>query len=222
MMNFLRNEFLWVNFLIFDKYLILQKFDMKKTLSFFMILNFIISFSQEKLKFEIINLKAFDSIKIETIEKRKDEVLDIFFYKKHFQTPYHLPNNFFNSKFKNETYTFWNNGKEDLEHKLNWSYSYQYDNFSRLISYSYSGCLVCSQLPYIYKVEYDKKGNVRKIYNETDINDVMPSLNSQYPPKIFSEYIFTYNNKNQLIDLKEKVFNKIIKSIRVLNFDFPK
>lgn len=190
---------------------------MKRVFIFFFVLKFIFSFSQRKIKFEIINNLQIDSIKTVIIEKEENENLNVFFYKKHFQTPYHLPNNFFNSKFKNETYTFWNNGKEDLEHKLNWSYSYQYDNFSRLISYSYSGCLVCSQLPYIYKVEYDEKGNVRKIYNETDINDVMPSLNSQYPPKVFTEYIFTYNNKNQLIDLKERIYNVVTKSIKLLN-----
>lgn len=190
---------------------------MKKMLSFFMILNFIFSLSQEKLKFEIVNNSQIDSINTVVIEKKRNEDLNVFFYRKHFQMPYHLPRNFFDSKFKNETYTFWNNDKVDLEHKLNWSYSYQYDNFSRLISYSYSGCFVCSQLPYIYKVEYDEKGNVRKIYNEIDMNDVMPSLNSQYPPKIFTEYIFTYNNKNQLIDLKERIYNVVTKSIKLLN-----
>ena len=59
----------------------------------------------------------------------------------------------------------------------NWMETYTYDSDGKLIEYKYSGCTICSQLPWGYKLIYNDKNDIieqqvyfleQKVYAEKD------------------------------------------------------
>jgi len=94
-------------------------------------------------------------------------LIDFNFMKKHFNTPYYFPDKFVDFKYKNETITVWRDENEikDNFKSSNWSHTYKYDLKSRIIEFSYSGCLVCSNLAYNFRVTYDENGRVIELKN---------------------------------------------------------
>ena len=95
--------------------------------------------------------------------------LDFDFYKKHFYVPYYYPDQVNDYRYKNDTITVWNDTTKVGDFKSNWSYTLIYDSSSRVTSYRYSGCMICSQLPYDYHFFYDHLGQVIKMTN--NLND---------------------------------------------------
>ncbi|MFT5617459.1 MAG: hypothetical protein ACI85I_000681 [Arenicella sp.] len=83
-----------------------------------------------------------------------------------YTSEYHpFPENFVDPKYKNETIVVWRDENIKKNFERNWSYTYKYDSQSRLVEYSYSACLICSNMAYHYIVTYNEEGNVTRLNN---------------------------------------------------------
>lgn len=122
-----------------------------------------------------------DTIKVTT------EPIDIHFFKRHFYSPYYLPDKFINVALKNKTISVWRHPKGKRDYQRNWENKYTYDSLGRVTSYTYSGCLICSSFPYNFNVTYNTKGQVEKIHN---------IINSK------ESYRFYYDTKGDIIKLE--------------------
>jgi len=85
--------------------------------------------------------------------------IDIYFYRKHFLKPYHLPAKFIDSAYRDTTISVWSdiNGPKDF---MNREFTTTYDRSSRVISFSFSSCFYCNESAYNCSVKYDSHGRV--------------------------------------------------------------
>ncbi len=146
-------------------------------------------------------------IKTKTIENTKSKI-DVYFFKEHFDQFYGLPNKLINEKLKNQVITEWrfkDRAKELLE---NWTKTYKYDLGGKLIEYKYSGCTICSQLPWGYKLVYNHKNDIieqqiyflnQKAYVKYDGLKVKYELNDEMESKV----LLTYDNNGNIIRLEK-------------------
>jgi hypothetical protein len=102
-----------------------------------------------------------------------DENLTLSFFKNHFHKPHYLPENLVDHKYKNQTVTIWNykSPKSDMEKQANWQSTYTYDSLSRIVNFTYSPCLVCSQHHYDYSVKYNLLGQIERVINNENIKE---------------------------------------------------
>jgi hypothetical protein len=103
--------------------------------------------------------ELYDTLKIE------NKKIDIYFFEKNFHSPYYLPDKFIDKGYKNKTVSVWREPKAKRDHQFNWENTYTYDSVGRVIKYTYSGCLICSNLPYNYIVTYNSLSQVDNIKN---------------------------------------------------------
>lgn len=103
--------------------------------------------------------------------KTVNEPLDIYFYKRHFFTPYYLPASFTDLRYKNKTISVWNDPGGKKDYMQNWENTYTYDSLGRVISYTYTGCIICSNMPYSYTVTYNQAGQVIRLVNTGTMKD---------------------------------------------------
>ena len=99
-----------------------------------------------------------------------DSDVNLFFFYKHFNVPYRLPENFSNAKFRNKTIEIWQDEKDKNNFKSNSKHTYTYNSSSRLIYYSYSSCMECSDMSYSYFVNYDTLNRVESIVDSIKSN----------------------------------------------------
>jgi hypothetical protein len=134
--------------------------------------------------------------------KLTNECIDIYFFKRHFFSPYYLPEKFINRQYKNQRVSVWRkpNGKKDYQQ--NWENTYTYDSLGRVISYDYSGCFICSNLAYSYTVTYNSSGQVERIVNTTNLKD---------------GFKFYYNNKGDVVKLEKYILDKLETEIVLVN-----
>ncbi|MCK8521063.1 hypothetical protein M0D21_05770 [Aquimarina sp. D1M17] len=85
--------------------------------------------------------------------------------RKHFFTPNHFPEKFIDSNYQNQTLVIWRNENKKKDFNNNWTNTYKYDSKSRITEYSYSGCIICSNMPYNFKVTYDKNDRIIELRN---------------------------------------------------------
>jgi len=133
-----------------------------------------------------------------------DTILSLEFYRKNFYRPYHFPKQFVDKKFKNETVEVWNDTTKAKDFTSNWTYSYTYDSLSRVTDYNYSGCLICGQLPFRIQITYDNQ-------NKPQTFQVRHSFDKQEPAN--EEYVFAYDNKGNIIQIKFYRFGKLDEQI---------
>lgn len=98
---------------------------------------------------------------IETAERKTD----LLFYTKHFDCPYNIPPKFTDEKFKSATDTVRGNHDAAKKSGKNPYWTYTYNRASKLIHYTFSGCIVCNNMPYSMDVLYDKQGRVTDLQN---------------------------------------------------------
>jgi len=122
-----------------------------------------------------------------------DKILDLEFYRTEFYKPYHFPETFINTKFKNQTIEIWNDSTKPKDIKSNWSYTYYYDSLSRVTFYTFSSCFTCGQQAFNIQIAYDKKS--RPI-----IFSVRHSFRKNLPES--EKYEFKYDDKDNIIQLK--------------------
>jgi len=142
------------------------------------------------------------NVKEKTIQV--DSILSLEFYRKNFYRPYHFPKQFVDKKFKNETVEIWNDTIKSKDFTSNWTYSYTYDSLSRVTDYNYSGCLICGMLPFRIQITYDNKHRpttfqLRRSLDRKEIAN--------------EEYVFTYDDKVNIIQIKFLRFGKLEEQI---------
>jgi hypothetical protein len=131
-----------------------------------------------------------------------NEPVDIYFFKRHFFSPYYLPEKFIDQQSKNKTISVWRdpNGKKD--YLQNWENTYTYDSLGRVINYTYSGCFICSNTPYNYTVTYNSIGQVDRIFSSINVKD---------------GFKFYYNKKGDIIKFEEYLGNKVETEIKLVD-----
>ena len=137
-----------------------------------------------------------DTIKI------NNEKIDIYFFKDHFYSPYNLPYKFVDKKHKNRIISVWAYKKTRKNFAINYENTYKYDNLGRVINYTYSGCLVCSNLPYSYNVTYNSIGQVESIKEAT---------NGGY------SYKFYYDQNDNITKFEHFLFSNLLTKIILQN-----
>jgi hypothetical protein len=172
------------------------------------------SFNQEGKKYEYIEIdfkdeqgKQYDFIETNykddgLVLSKKDihidnynGTIDIYFYAKNFHF-LSLPDKFVDNRYHNDTILIWSYKGDKMQQS---SKSFIYDSISRLVLFSYSGCPVCSQSKYDYKVEYDFKDNP-VIINNLNGND---------------RYEIIYDKKGEVKELKSYFLNKLYQKIKL-------
>lgn len=128
--------------------------------------------------------------------------LDFDFYKKHFLTPYHYPQKMIDSNRKNKTVTVWKDSTQINDFKTSGSYTITYDSLSRVTSYRYSSCMVCSQSPYDYHFFYNQIGQVIKMTNTLSENKTIE---------------FKYDTDGNIVNVKEYRGTGLTKEIKFMN-----
>lgn len=145
--------------------------------------------------------------KKKTIENPDSEI-DVYFFKEHFAQFYGLPNELTKENLKNQEITEWEFKDKPKELLENWTETYSYDSDGKLIEYKYSGCTICSQLPWGYKLIYNKNNDIveqqvyhlyQKIYAEKDGLKVKYELKDEMERKIK----LTYDNNRNIIKLEK-------------------
>lgn len=128
--------------------------------------------------------------------------IDIYFFKANFFSPYYIPDRFIDKRYKDEVISIWAQPDVEKDYRKNWEYKYSYDSLGRVINYSYSSCLLCSQLPYNYIVKYNSSGMVEEIYST--INTI-------------ESFRFYYNNGDGIIKLQRYLFGILEQVIELEN-----
>ncbi len=126
--------------------------------------------------------------------KVADQQIDIYFFKRHFFSPYYLPEKFTDQQHKNKKISVWRDPKGKKDYQQNWENTYTYDSLGRVINYTYSGCFVCSNLPFSYTVSYNSAGQVERIFNTTNLKD---------------GFKFYYNKKGDVIKFEKYLLDKL-------------
>jgi hypothetical protein len=189
---------------------------MKKNLTKFILLFSLSFFGQtndNNVDFTIKNFDGNGKLLKTKIEKLiVEETLNLEFYRKHFYIPYYFPKRFINKAYKDTTIIVWNDSLKEKDFKTNWTYTTVYDKNSRAVEYIYSGCVICSQFPFIVNVYYDDKNRPIKIQRNygngyTIIGKKMTKNTSN---KISDEEcIIKYDLESNVIEIKELKNGKI-------------
>jgi YD repeat-containing protein len=160
-----------------------------------------IALGQDSLQFKVTTLEGLkQSTYLQIVSP--SEKLGFDFYKKHFRLPYYYPNQMVNLNHANDTVVVWNDSTKVNDYKANWSYTIVYDSHSRVIEYCYSGCLICSQLPYNYQFFYNKQGQVTSITNNLHEKEKID---------------FQYDTNGNIVKIKVYRGASLIKKIELLN-----
>ena len=145
-------------------------------------------------------------ISIKTEKIRIDSVIDLYFFKKHFYIPYYIPETLIDKSYKDQIVTVWRDTTIKMDYKTNWTHTYTYDIKSRVTDYSFSGCLVCSNLPYTIKLFYnesDKVVKMKKYYSlKIPTVDGVTTIKLSIPPQAVETFILGYDSKGNIIQLE--------------------
>jgi len=183
---------------------------MKKTLTIlllnFSFLGFFGQLNSPKVKFKCTYL-SFLKAKTELIEihVRADSILGLDFYKDHFNLSSQLPNKLTNGNYKNQTIVIWKDTTRVKDFYSNWSYSYTYDSLSRLTEYNYSGCIICGQMPFQIKIEYDDHNRPLSFQKRHSLLDQKDSADE--------EYVVSYDEKGSIKQIKIFSFGIIFNQV---------
>jgi len=171
---------------------------MKTLVTFILILTFNLVYGQDTLQFGVTTPKGTNGRITDPRTIVYSGKLDLDFYKKHFFVPYHYPQRMTDPQHKNDTITIWNDSTKIGDFSTNWSYTITYDSLSRVTSYRYSACLICSQLPYDYHFFYNQRGQVIKMKNNLNDNKTIE---------------FKYDAIGNIVNVKEYRGSELTKEI---------
>lgn len=158
--------------------------------------------SQDTLQFKVTTHIELDSQRTNSQTIVHLGQLDFDFYKNHFYVPYYYPDQLTNIRYTNDTLTVWNNSTKINDFSSNWSYTIIYDSLSRVTSYLYSNCVICSQLPYDYHFYYNQLGQIIKMTNNLNDDEIIE---------------FKYDVKGNIINIKVYQYAKLEKEIELIN-----
>lgn len=176
----------------------------------FWFINSQISIAQNRV-FEVENFKH----EVKIFGFKTGQKIDLKFYRENFHVPHFFPTEFINPKFKNETIAKWNNEEGEKDYNQNWTYTYTYDEYSRVVKYEYSGCHVCSQLPYEVQIKYDENNRPIELIEFYKISKEQNSSNKDNPT--LKIYRIEYNEKDEVRKLLSIQSDDLIKRIELTN-----
>ena len=194
---------------------------MRTLLFIILIFTFSSLLGQRPNNFGVFKTEDFTNINSKTAIKTEriiiDSLLDLNFFRKHFYIPYYYPDKLMDKSFKNQSVTIWRDTTTKKDYKSNWTHTLKYDDRSRVTDYSFSGCLICSNLPYTIKLFYNDKDEVikmEKYYSlEIPTGDSMTTKKISTLPHPVETFNFQYDNKGNIIKLDyfvNEVLNKRI------------
>ena len=171
---------------------------MRQTFIFFLTILSIHLFGQTNVD-RVFKKTEYDidgSVSTETLDtiKTNGQRIDIYFLRNHFDVPYYLPDTFADKRYKRQTITVWRDSLNKNDFKNNWTNTYTYDGSSRVTNYTYSGCLICSNMPYNYSVTYNISGQILRIENTISEKDA---------------YRIYYNDKGDIKQFDDYSSNKL-------------
>lgn len=182
------------------------------------------SSGQKESKYTVFKVEdfsnAFTKHKVTTERLQTDTALDLTFYRKHFYIPYYFPDPAVNKNYQDTTVVVWRDTSRVQDYHSNWTHSYQYDSLSRVIKYSYSGCFICSSLPYLIRLYYDENNRVVQLNQYTGVVPgvteaaSIPELSMlPVPSKMYKLYYDEENNiiklESFLYGMKDKIITKM-------------
>jgi hypothetical protein len=182
--------------------LMLGTIKMKTLVTFILILTLNLVYGQDTLQFGVTTPKGKNGRITDPRTIVYSGKLDFDFYKKHFFIPYHYPQRMTDPQHKNDTITIWNDSTKIGDFNTNWSYTITYDSLSRVTSYRYSACLICSQLPYDYHFFYNQRGQIIKMMNNLNDNITIE---------------FKYDTVGNIVNLKEYRGSELTKEIELMS-----
>ena len=149
--------------------------------------------------------------------------LDIFFFKQYFNKFYGIPKFLTKQAYQGQKVSKWalEDNPKDWDH--NWIDTYQYDSKGRIIEYTYSGCGICSNLPWGYKLKYDKNNQVseQEIYRQILPKPYLEndSLKTDYviSGEIVKRVVLKYNQKGNINKLEQYEYGEIRETIELIN-----
>lgn len=191
---------------------------MKKVLLviFLTILSQIVNAQSRVFKIEKISKDEVVETKIDTINT--EQIIDLNFYSKNFFKPSLFPTEFINQKYKNETVEKWNNEKAEKNYFQNSTYTFTFDEHSRVIKYEYSGCIICSQLPSETLIKYDENNRpVELIESFKTLKSIESSENDSIQNFPSEVYKIEYNERNEVKTLLLYKSDYLIEKIELIN-----
>lgn len=135
------------------------------------------------------------------------KILDLPFYRKHFNKPYYFPGKFIDKVYKNQTIEIPQYSTKSKYAASNWYYSYVFDSSSRVVLYSYSSCITCSTLPFNIEIIYDNTGRPNKL--------LFRYSSDRHSPEIH-RYELTYDNKGNIILIKYITGGHLTEQIEII------
>jgi len=132
--------------------------------------------------------------------KTNDEKTDVYFFQKHFQTPPFVPETLIDTSQANKKISEWQDPDAEDRIYSNWEYSYTYDSLGRMVNYSYSGCFICSNMPYNYNIIYNSAGQIEQIVSIFENSET------------FKLY---YSNQGDLIQVEQYYAGSLVREIRL-------
>lgn len=113
------------------------------------------------------------NISYDTMNYIRDDINTNYILKKYFSNLY-LPEKLINSNYKNKTIVLWADETKEENLENNRSYTYIFDNLSRITNISYSGCSYCyfikDKEPYSYTLKYNSLNQVELISDDGGTN----------------------------------------------------
>lgn len=132
--------------------------------------------------------------------------MDLDFYRKHFSEPYYYPESFINKAYNDTTVVKQSNANTHKDFTSNWTYTYVYDTLSRVTAYKYSGCMICSQIPFTIQIAYDEHNRPIKLEKYHDHLSVQNRIgqNSKENKEgdLHKTYELIYNANGEIIQMK--------------------
>jgi hypothetical protein len=192
---------------------------MRQLLLLFSLLIFSNSFGQTTDKNAVFKIEEFTNVyskhKVSSQKIKIDSVLDLKFYREHFYIPYYFPSPTIDKNYTDTTVIVWIDTSAVKDYKSNWTHTYKYDSNSRVTEYTFSGCFICSNLPYTITLTYDILNRVIQLdkYYGLEIPKADKTLIKELSmqPKPSETYKVYYDNKNNIIRLDyflNEVLNK--------------
>ena len=122
---------------------------------------------------------------------KTNTLIDVFFFKKNYHQFYFLPSELINKELKNQIVEEWAYDDRPKDWNSNWTNTYEYDSDGKLISYSYSGCKICSQFNYKYELKYNQK------------NQIVEQVEIGMDESIYGKVLLEYDAQNNIIKLEK-------------------